>query len=101
MRPALPLMLAALAMLASPAAARERCDLPDGPGLHVKFSISYGKRDRQMQEMIDMIELRKRGIEARTVTRTADGCLEVWAPDGQGGWATDYYDADTFELKLD
>ena len=43
----------------------------------------------------------QRGINARSTTRTDDGCIEAWVPDGGGGFDTQYFDPDSFELKLD
>lgn len=94
--------LVALGVLATatPALSRERCDVPK-PGLTITYGISIGgKYDAQEQEIFDKMELRKRGINARTATRTDDGCIEAWVPDGSGGFDTQYFDEDTFELKL-
>lgn len=85
----------------SPTLARERCDAPK-PGLTITYGFSIGgKYDAQEREIFDKMELRKRGINARTATRTEDGCIEAWVPDGSGGFDTQYFDEDTFELKLD
>jgi hypothetical protein len=94
------LALAAL-LIVTPALARERCDTPE-PGLHVTFGFGIGgDYDEQEQEIFDKMELRKRGVNARTAKRTSDGCIEAWVPDGSGGFDTQYFDEDTFELKLD
>jgi hypothetical protein len=88
-------------LMAAPGLARERCDLPE-PGLHITYGISIGgKYSAEEQEIFDKMELRKRGINARTAKRTDDGCIEAWVPDGSGGMDTQYFDADKFTLKLD
>jgi hypothetical protein len=93
------LLLALLA--ATPALARERCDLPE-PGLQITYGFGIGGGyDSEEQEIFDKMELRKRGITARTTKRTSDGCIEAWVPDGTGGFDTQYFDEGTFELKLD
>ena len=95
------LALVTLLALAAPALARERCDLPE-PGLHVTFGVGIGgDYTDEEQEIFDKMELRKRGINPRTTKRTDDGCIEAWVPDGQGGFDRQYFDEDTFELKLD
>lgn len=95
------LALAALLVSVLPAAARERCDTPE-PGLHITWGFSVGgKYTDEEQETLDKMELRKRGINARTAKRTDDGCIEAWVPNGGGTFDTQYFDEDTFELKLD
>lgn len=90
-----------LVLAATPALARERCDLPE-PGLHISFGVSVGgKYDAEEQEIFDKMALRKQGINARIARRTDDGCIEAWVPDGSGGFDTQYFDPDSFELKLD
>lgn len=95
-------VLILLALISTtPAHARERCDTPK-PGITITYGIGIGgKYDAEEQEIFDKMELRKRGITARTTRRTSDGCIEAWVPDGQGGFDTQYFDKDTFELKLD
>jgi len=93
-------LVLALLLAVTPTLARERCDLPE-PGLHVTFGVGIGRYTDEEQETFDKMELRKRGITARTAKRTDDGCIEAWVPDGRGGFDTMYFDEDTFELKLD
>ena len=96
-----PLALAALLLIATPALARERCDVPK-PGITITYGFGIGgKYDDDEQEIFDKMELRKRGVTARETKRTSDGCIEAWVPDGQGGFDTQYFDEGTFELKLD
>ncbi len=98
-----PLFAAALlaGLAVTPSQGRERCDLPE-PGLHITYGISIGGRyTAEEQEIFDKMELRKRGINARTARRTEDGCIEAWVPDGSGGFDTQYFETDSFELKLD
>jgi len=86
------------------AAGRARCDADDNrPGLHVEFSVGFGnaKRDRDTEKQIWKMQLKQRGIEARDVTRTDDGCLEVFVQNPDGSWNTQYYDERTFELVQD
>lgn len=88
-------------LITTPTLARERCDVPE-PGLQFTFGFGIGGGyDDEEQEIFDKMELRKRGISARTAKRTDDGCIEAWIPDGQGGFDTQYFDEETFELKLD
>lgn len=92
-----------LAAAATPAMARERCDTPGKEqGLKLQWNFQVGDRyTQEEQEIFDTMALRQQGVNPRMVTRTADGCLEAWVPDGQGGMQTMYFDADTFQLKLD
>ena len=100
MRPVV-LALVALALSAAPVLAAPKCN-DYGPGLHVEFGFSIGSPyTREEQEIFDKMHLRQNGINARTVKRTDDDCLEAWVPNGQGGFDTEYYDPRTFELKLD
>jgi hypothetical protein len=96
------LLLLSLLVLASPALARERCDLPESSGLHVKggFHLGANYTDEEI-EIFDMMALRQKGLKPRSAKRTEDGCIEAWVPDGQGGMETLTFDADTFQLKLD
>lgn len=93
--------LAVLSLLVLPAqaGARPRCDNDnDSAGLHIEFGISYGKRDADTQRIFDEMALRKLGVNARTVTRTSDGCLEAYVQGPDGHWHNEYYDQDTLEL---
>ncbi len=98
----LPIALAAIA-LATPALSRERCDGPERtPGVHVTWGFQIGSNyTADEQERFDKMDLRQKGINARTARRTSDGCIEAWVPDGSGGFDTMYFDEDTLELKLD
>jgi hypothetical protein len=99
-RPAACAVLAVL-LSAGPAVAAPKCN-EYGPGLHVEFGFRIGSPyTREEQEIFDKMHLRQQGINARTVTRTDDGCLEAWVPDGEGGFDTQYYDPKSFQLKLD
>ncbi|MGN6486213.1 MAG: hypothetical protein ACTHLT_00145 [Devosia sp.] len=100
------LPMVAVALLATPALAqgRARCDADDNrPGLHIEFGVSFGntKRDRETDEQIWKMHLRQRGVDARTVSRTDDGCLEAYVQNPDGSWNTQYYDEDTFRLVQD
>jgi hypothetical protein len=100
------LPLCAVALIIQPAWAqgRARCDADDNtPGLHIEFSISGGnvKRDRESEKNIWKMQLRQRGIDARDVSRTDDGCLEVFVQNPDGSWNTQYYDEKTFRLVQD
>jgi hypothetical protein len=92
--------LIALPLATSPAAAqgRARCDQDDPAGLTIEFGIQVGKFDRKQQEALWKMELRQHGINARTVKRTRDGCLEVYLQEADGSFNTRYYDEDTLEL---
>ena len=96
----LPVAIAAL-LVATPTLARERCDVPDRtPGVHITWGFQIGADyTAEEQERFDKMELRQRGINARTARRTSDGCIEAWVPDGGGGLDTMYFDEDTLELK--
>jgi hypothetical protein len=105
------LPLCAAALIATPmlstsawAQGRARCDADDNkPGLHVEFGVEIGngKRDRDSEENIWKMQLSQHGVEARSVTRTDDGCLEAFVQNPDGSWNTQYYDEDTFELVQD
>lgn len=96
-----PCAVLALALTAGPALAAPKCN-EYGTGLHVEFGFRIGSPyTKEEQEVFDKMHLRQQGINARTVTRTDDGCLEAWVPDGQGGFDTQYYDPKSFQLKLD
>jgi hypothetical protein len=100
MRPAI-LAIVALGLSAGPALAAPDCN-DYGPGLHVEFGFSIGAPyTDEEQEIFDKMHLRQNGINARTVSRTDEGCLEAWVPDGKGGFSTQYLDPRSFELQLD
>ncbi len=103
MRLTLPLVAGLLALTVLPAEAgpRPRCDVPTQDGVHVKFHLSYGERDYETQQLFDMMELRKQGINPRSVRRTGDGCIEAFVPNGDGTFNNEYYTPDTFELVFD
>lgn len=90
----------ALLLLAGPALAADLCNAPAESGIHFKVTISHGKRTLETQQQLDLMTLRQHGINARTVTRNGDGCLEAWIPDGKGGFRTEYYHPDTLERKF-
>ena len=92
-----------IAALSTPVMAAPKCDEDTfQPGVHFSFGVRIGSPyTREEQEIFDKMELRKQGVNARTVTRTSEGCLEAWVPDGNGHFHTEYYDPGTFELKLD
>ena len=103
----LTLPICALALLiTTPAIAqgRARCDAGDyTPRLHIEFSVGFGntKRDTETDKQIWKMQLRQRGVDARDVTRTDDGCLEAFVQNPDGSWNTQYYDEATFELVQD
>jgi hypothetical protein len=90
----LPLLVATPAL----AAPHERCDKPE-PGLNVKVTIGWGHRDAETQELIDKMLLKQRGVDAQDARMASDGCLMVTVPTGNGHYAVEYYDPDTYELK--
>jgi hypothetical protein len=95
------LALAALPLLAATpvlAAPHERCDMP-APGVHISFSISYGHRDAETEEIMNKMLLKQHGVDAKDVTMASDGCLMVTVPTGNGHYAVEYYDPDTYQLK--
>lgn len=99
----LPIIIAALALCAATpalAAPHARCDVPE-PGVHFKFSIGYGEADYNTQRTYDKMLLRQHGVDAQSVSVASDGCLMVTVPKGNGHYAVEYYDPDTYELKPD
>lgn len=100
-----PIALAAIAatlFAAGPAMARENCDMNGTrPGLTIEFGVSIGGKkggdgDSLDQEIVKM-ELRKRGVNARSVSKASDGCIEAFVQYPDGTWHSDYYDPDTWE----
>lgn len=100
-----PLAFAAVAatlFAASPAMARENCDLNGTrPGLTIEFGVSIGGKtggdgDSFDQDIVKM-QLRKRGVDARSVSLASDGCVEAFVQYPDGTWHSDYYDPDTWE----
>ena len=85
----------------TPALARENCDLNGvTPGLTVKFGFSFGGKHSDgddFDEDIAKIELRKRGVIARSASMASDGCVEAFVQYPDGSWHSDYYDPDTWE----
>ncbi len=105
LRLALPIVIAA-GLVASPAAARPNCDLNDNtPGLRIEFGFSMTSKDGKVRfgdtsdfnPDIAKIELRKRGVDARSVSLASDGCVEAFVQYPDGSWHSDYYDPDTWE----
>ena len=85
---------------ATPALARENCDMNGvRPGLTVEFGFSIGgkKGGDSFDQDVAMIELRKRGVIARSVSMASDGCVEAFVQYPDGSWHSDYYDPDTWE----
>ena len=83
----------------SPAMARENCDLNDNtPGLKVEFGFSIGGKSGgdSFDPDIAKIELRKRGVDARSVSLASDGCVEAFVQRADGSWNSEYYDPDTW-----
>ena len=96
-------MLAGLA-ITTPALARENCDLNDSrPGLTIEFGFSIGgkKGGDSFDPDIAKIELRKRGVNARSVSMASDGCVEAYVQRADGSWNSEYYDPDTWEKVSD
>lgn len=99
-----PLALAAVAatlFIAGPATARENCNLNDNrPGLTVEFGFDFGGKPRGDGDSFDQdivkMELRKRGVIARSVSLASDGCVEAFVQYPDGSWHSDYYDPDTW-----
>lgn len=99
-------LVAGLAAAPAEAAGRTRCDRPDNtPGLKVEFGFSFSggnaKRDSDTEEQIYKMELKKRGVDARSVRVAGDGCLEAFVQNPDGTWDTEYYDPRTYELVWD
>jgi len=100
------LPICALALLVTPAMAqgRARCDADDNkPGLTIEFGfeVGSGKRDRDSEEQLWKMQLKQHGVDAWSVKRTDDGCLEAYVQNPDGSWNTQYYDEDTFVLVQD
>jgi hypothetical protein len=92
--------LAATLLLATPAMARENCDLNGTrPGLTVEFGFSIGGKTGgdSFDHDIAKMELKKRGVIARSVSMASDGCVEAFVQYPDGSWHSDYYDPDTWE----
>ena len=84
----------------TPALARENCDMNGvRPGLTVEFGISIGgkKGGDSFDQDIAKMELRKRGVIARSASMASDGCVEAFVQYPDGSWHSDYYDPDTWE----
>ncbi|WP_417309690.1 hypothetical protein [Devosia sp.] len=103
--PALALIAVTLAPVAVPtsalAAGRPSCDAMElDEGVNVGFGITFHFgdeiRDRDVNDYSAMIALRQRGVDARRVTRTSDGCLQVLVRT-PNGWDTQYYHPVTYE----
>lgn len=99
-----PALLAGLA-LATPALARENCNLNDSrPGLTIEFGFSFGG-DADDGDSFDadavMSELRRRGVNARSVSLASDGCVEAFVQRPDGSWNSEYYDPDTWKKVSD
>ena len=89
-----------LGFAATPAMARPNCDLNGSrPGLTVEFGFSLGgsSSDDSFDEDIAKIELRRRGVIARSVSKASDGCIEAFVQYPDGSWQSDYYDPDTWD----
>lgn len=99
----MPFAAIALVLAATPALARERCNVDKGPpGLKIEFHVGFGSgvNDPQMDEQIYKMELKRRhGIEARSVRMLGDGCLEAFVQNLDGTWRNEYYDPKTYERK--
>lgn len=102
----LPLAVIALGLAAAPALARENCNLNDNkPGLNITFGFSVTTKNGKVtlgdsddfDPTIAKIELRKRGVDARSVSLASDGCVEAFVQYPDGSWHSDYYDPDTWE----
>lgn len=91
MRRMLTLALFGFALCATPALARERCDVPS-EGVHIKVTVGFGHRDYETQQQFDAMALRKVGVNPRSVTRTGDGCIEAFIANGDGTFRTEYFD---------
>jgi hypothetical protein len=95
------LLFAGLAA-ATPALARENCDMNGvRPGLTIEFGVSIGGKKGGDGDSFDhdiaKLELRKRGVIARSVSMASDGCVEAFVQYPDGSWHSDYYDPDTWE----
>ncbi len=90
-----------LVLAATPALARERCNVDRSPpGLKIEFHVGFGTgvNDPQMDEQIYQMELKRRhGIVARSVRTTGDGCLEAFVQNPDGTWRNEYYHPKTYE----
>ena len=103
--PALVLIALALPAATAPssavAAGRPSCDAMDlEEGVNVGFGITFqlgdAIKDRDVNDYAAMIALRQRGVDARQVTHTSDGCLQVLVRT-PSGWDTQYYHPVTYE----
>ncbi|MDB5539090.1 MAG: hypothetical protein JWQ89_817 [Devosia sp.] len=86
-------------LAATPALARENCEYNDDqPGLKIEFGFSIGGKrgGDSFDPDIAKLELRKRGVEARSVSMAPDGCVEAFVQYPDGSWHSDYYDPDTW-----
>ena len=102
----LPLVVIAMGLAGSPALARENCTMNGvKPGLNITlgFSVTTENGKGTIADSDDFnpdiakIELRKRGVDARSVSLASDGCVEAFVQYPDGSWHSDYYDPDTWE----
>ena len=87
-------------LAATPALARENCELNGSrPGLTIEFEVEFGGKPGgdSFDPEIAKIELRKRGVIARSVSMASDGCVEAFVQYPDGSWHSDYFDPDTWE----
>jgi hypothetical protein len=104
LRPLAFALVAATLFVAGPAMARENCNLNGTrTGLTVEFGVSIGGRNggdgdsASFDHDVVKMELRKRGVDARSVSLASDGCVEAFVQYPDGTWHSDYYDPDTWE----
>jgi hypothetical protein len=102
----LPICVAALLVTPAMAQGRARCDADDNkPGLTIEFGFEAGNGKsssfRDSDETLWKMQLKQHGVDAWSVKRTDDGCLEAYVQNPDGSWNTQYYDERTFELVQD
>jgi hypothetical protein len=91
-----PLAIAALlAVAVVPVHAAPFC-LGTGSGLQFEFGISIGKLSNEDRNELDLMVLRRRGVDATRVERW-NGCLRAFVRQPGGGEIMEYYDPDTYQ----
>lgn len=65
-------------------------------GLQFEFGLEWGKLSVEERNRLDLMELRRRGVDASGVDRW-NGCIRAYVRLPGGGSRMEFYDPDTYQ----
>jgi len=84
-------------LAAAPAQAVPFCtDSGYGEGFELEFGLEFGRTSTEQRNLFDLMELRRRGVDASRVERW-NGCIRAYVRQPSGGEVMEFYDPNTYQ----